>query len=267
MATASEFVACANAQVGYTEYPADSNLTKYGEWFGMNGEPWCDMFVSWVAAEVGAGDIVGKYAYCPYHAAFFKARGQWHPAHEDGFEPQAGDIVFFARRLTACHIGIVRGVTADGDAVLTIEGNTSVTDDDNGGAVMLRTRAYGNPGGSWGILGFGRPQWDKEPAMTDEELRSIAAYVWGYEVNGVSAANRLRTLARDSALEALGYTNAGMNGGADVYQILTDTRKLAGWDYQNAALEDVDAYQILRDVRDAVEELREAVEALNDKIL
>lgn len=274
MATAAEFVACANAQVGYTEHPADSNRTKFGAWYGIDGEPWCDMFVSWVANEVGALGEVGKYAYCPYHAAFFQSRGQYHPAHEDGFTPQAGDVVFFGRKATAVHVGIVRGVTADGGAVLTIEGNTSVSDDDNGGAVMLRTRTYGDPGGAWGILGFGRPAWDKEATMTPEEYETMAAYVLGYEVDGVSVANRLRTLPHDAAIEVLGYVNPAMNGDKDVYQLVTDTRRLAAWDYTNPRLEGVDAYQILRDVRDlvtaeaeAINKLAETVEALCDKIL
>lgn len=265
MATASALVECARAEIGYTEHPAGSNLTKFGAWYGLDGEPWCDMFVSWCAAQVGAGEEVGRFAYCPYHVAFFRSRGQWHPAGEDGFEPQPGDIVFFARKLVACHVGIVAGMTADGGAVVTIEGNTSVSDDDNGGAVMLRTRTYGNPGGSWGILGFGRPAYDsgEVEALTDEDLDRI----FGYEIDGVSVANRLRRLSHETAVETLGYTNEAMNGDADVYQLITDTRRLGGWDYQNARLESVDAYQILRDVRDAVEELREILQELNDKVL
>lgn len=37
-------------QIGHKEDPADSNKTMYGEWFGMNGVPWCAIFVSWVYA-------------------------------------------------------------------------------------------------------------------------------------------------------------------------------------------------------------------------
>lgn len=226
MATASEFVAVAMSQVGYTEGPPESNRTKYGEWFGMDGQPWCDMFVSWCAAQVGALAQVGKYAYCPYHVDYFKVLGKWHPAGEAGFEPQPGDVVFFSRLNVACHVGIVRGMTAAGNAVLTIEGNTSVSDDDNGGAVMTRTRGWGNPQGSWGILGFGRPDFDEEggEGMTPEDAKMLSAYVWGYEVDGTSAANRLKALPRDAALETLGYKNRRMNGENDVYQLITDIR-------------------------------------------
>lgn len=37
-------------QIGHKEDPPDSNKTMYGEWFGMNGVPWCAIFVSWVYA-------------------------------------------------------------------------------------------------------------------------------------------------------------------------------------------------------------------------
>lgn len=266
MTKASEFVACANAQVGYTEHPAGSNLTKYGEWYGLNGEPWCDMFVSWVANEVGALDIVGKYAYCPYHAGFFQALGRYHPAGEAGFEPQAGDVVFFGRKAVAVHVGIVRGTTAAGNAVLTIEGNTSVSDDDNGGAVMLRTRTYGNPGGTWGILGFGRPNWEPEEDM-EIDYEKVAQYVLGYEIDGISVADRLRALPHDTTIETLGYVNERMNGTDDLYQLISDIHRLGLWSYKNERLEGVDAYQILRDIRDGVNELFATLDALNEKIL
>ena len=31
----------ARADLGYTENPPGSNMTKYGEAYGMNGVPWC----------------------------------------------------------------------------------------------------------------------------------------------------------------------------------------------------------------------------------
>ena len=35
----------ARAELGQTEQPAGSNRTKYGAWFGLDGYPWCMMFV------------------------------------------------------------------------------------------------------------------------------------------------------------------------------------------------------------------------------
>lgn len=53
-----------------------------------------------------------------------------------------GDLVFyqFDTDAYADHIGIVESVTATG--VVAIEGNTSVTSNDNGGAVMRRSRKW-----------------------------------------------------------------------------------------------------------------------------
>lgn len=261
MPTANAFLEVALSQVGYTEYPAGSNNTKYGAWYGMNYQPWCDMFVSWCGAECGAADIVGHFALCKSHAAWFIRRGQWHDLTET---PQPGDVVFFGMHGSIEHVGIVRGV--DGGDVLTVEGNTSRSSNDNGGAVMLRRRGLGDPYGEFGIFGYGRPDW-REVELTPEDCRMVAAYVLGYEIDGVSVADRLRSMPHDAAIEALGYVNEAMNGDADVYQLITDTRRLAGWDYKNPRLEGVDAYQILRDVRDGVNEVAEDVDELNQKIL
>lgn len=67
--------------------------------------------------------------------------------------PQRGDVVFFdfsGGHAKRSHVGLVEHVNANG-SLTTIEGNTSVTSQDNGGAVMRRTRwryqvtSYGRP--------------------------------------------------------------------------------------------------------------------------
>lgn len=156
MATAQQMVDKAASQIGYTESPSGSNHTKYGAWYGLDYNPWCDMFVSWCADQIGAGNVVGKYAYCPSHVNYFKNKGQWLDREE---KPRPGDIVFFSNGSRACHVGIVERRNGT-SSVTTIEGNTSVTSNDNGGAVMRRTRTYGKVGSSWYILGFGRPNYD-----------------------------------------------------------------------------------------------------------
>ena len=155
MGTAYDMVRVAQGQMGYKESPAGSNKTKYGSWYGMNGEPWCDMFVSWCAAQIGEGAAVGKFAYTPYHANFFKKRGRW--IGRNG-TPIQGDLVFFANKGTICHVGIVQG-KHDGKLV-TIEGNTSASgSQDNGGMVCRKYRTLGTEGSSWYIAGYGRPDY------------------------------------------------------------------------------------------------------------
>lgn len=144
----------AQSQIGVKESPSGSNRVKYSSWYGLVG-PWCDMFVSWCANMAGVGNVVGKYAYCPSHVNYFKSKGWWHGPE---YQPQPGDIVFFGRRGVACHVGIVERRNG-AQSVTTIEGNTSVKSSDNGGAVMRRVRTYGNPYGSWGILGFAHPPY------------------------------------------------------------------------------------------------------------
>lgn len=159
MATAAQLVAKAAGEIGTKESPAGSNKVKYAKWYGMNGQPWCDMFVSWCADQVGASNAVGKYAYCPYHVNFFKNAtngAQWLGRTSN---PKAGDIVFFSNGTRACHVGIVEK-RLSATSVQTIEGNTSTSSNDNGGCVMRRSRSYGTVGSSWYVLGFGRPKFD-----------------------------------------------------------------------------------------------------------
>lgn len=154
MASGLDLLHKAQSQIGVKESPAGSNRVKYSRWYGLIG-PWCDMFVSWCANQIGASNVVGKYAYCPYHVNYFKKKGWWLSAEA---KPQPGDIIFFASKAKACHVGIVEQRNGS-YSVTTIEGNTSVSSNDNGGAVMRRVRTYGNPRGSWGILGFARPNY------------------------------------------------------------------------------------------------------------
>lgn len=156
MAGANDVLRIAAAEIGTKESPSGSNKVKYAEWYGMNGEPWCAMFVSWVFAQAELLKACGgKFAYCPYWVDYAKEHGMWLDREE---KPQPGDIIFFSNGSRACHVGIVEKRNGS-SSVTTIEGNTSVTSNDNGGAVMRRTRSYGTVGSSWYILGFMRPDW------------------------------------------------------------------------------------------------------------
>lgn len=134
-----QVLAIARKELGYKESPAGSNRTKYGQWYGMNGGPWCAMFVSWVFHHAGyplpkiqIGAPSGG-AYCPYFEAYARRHGQWHPL------PKPGDLALFHfGQKTAIHIGIVEKVK--GTNFYSIEGNTGVNSNANGGAVMRRFR-------------------------------------------------------------------------------------------------------------------------------
>jgi hypothetical protein len=153
--TAQKVLDIARSQIGYQE--SGDNLTKYGAWYGTNGVAWCDMFVSWCAAQAGATDIVGKASYTVAHAQWFYNKGQW------GTTPRVGAIVFFhfgnpswgGRWKGIHHVAFVESVRANGD-IVTIEGNTGGSNY-NGGAVMRRVRSASQ------VAGYGYPMY-KSPA-------------------------------------------------------------------------------------------------------
>ena len=170
MATASDIVEIAKAELGYRE--KGNNDTKYGLWYGMNNNPWCMMFVSWCAMKAGVPeDVIPKLAYVPYAVDFFKKRGRYKKRGE--YRPKPGDIIFFG---SSSHVGLVERV--DGNVVTTIEGNTSaIGNNSNGDGVYRRERKLTY----YWIMGYGIPEYEEEEDMkryqTVEEIPS-----WGQEV-------------------------------------------------------------------------------------
>ena len=136
-----KIIEIARKEIGYKEFPANSNLTKYGEWLGFDGVPWCAMFVSWCYHLGGfpLGNIGFKkgFAGCQTGYAYWKKNG------EITTKPQPADIVLFDwnKDLRYDHTGIFVRDLGNG-FFESIEGNTSGTNQSNGGEVQLRTRKY-----------------------------------------------------------------------------------------------------------------------------
>jgi hypothetical protein len=183
--TAQDLLHKAQAEIGVCEFPSNSNNVKYNTWFygkQVKGAayPWCCAFVSWLFKENPA--LCKKSASCVDLLSWFEKKGQIVKT------PKAGDIVFFkystnARRTN--HVGIVESVS--GRTINTIEGNTSVTSNDNGGKVMRRRRT-GN------IVAYARPAYSPEIKKSNEEIaHEVIAGEWG---NGEERKRRL---------EAAGY--------------------------------------------------------------
>lgn len=126
-------------EVGTKESPPNSNKQKYGEWFGLNSLPWCAMFVSWCYAQAGKPlpniGFAKGFAGCQTGYAFFKKKG-WITDN-----PTAGDIVLFDWQGDGRydHTGLFVEWLKDG-VFTSVEGNTAVGNDSNGGNVMVRTR-------------------------------------------------------------------------------------------------------------------------------
>lgn len=147
----------AQRYIGVTEWPAGSNSTVFGRWMGVDRAPWCAIFVSFCFS-TGAGYTIGAGykaagmherggAYVPTIEQWLKESGQW----LGRVDPQPGDIAIFNwdSKGEAEHIGIVEKSLGNG-SFLCIEGNTSTTNNSNGGSVMRRTRTLQQ------VDGFGR---------------------------------------------------------------------------------------------------------------
>lgn len=130
-------------EVGQLENPANSNKTKYGKWFGFDGVAWCGIFCSWAYAQAGTPlpkiGFTKGFAGCQTAVAHFKETG------ETTNSPQIGDLVFFDWNLDGRydHVGIFNGWKIKDKEFYTIEGNTSLANQSNGGQVMSRTRKTG----------------------------------------------------------------------------------------------------------------------------
>lgn len=153
MPKASDILTIARTELGYTENPQGSNRTKYGKWFGMDGNPWCMMFVQWCFAQAGADDLLPNTttASCGTMMRAAQAAGCWVTG-----DYRPGDVVIydFPGGAATDHTGIVESTTASG--IIAIEGNTGSGNDANGGQVQRRPRS------SEYIKGAVRPQFDTE---------------------------------------------------------------------------------------------------------
>jgi len=132
------------AHVGITEYPPNSNNVIFNtHYYGspVSGEPykWCVVYQWDAFRETGLAHLFydGKKANsCRVLRDWAKKCGRW--VTED-FRP--GDLAlldFSGKRGDPTHIAWLDRV--NGSIFWSYEGNTSATSDDNGGAVMYRTR-------------------------------------------------------------------------------------------------------------------------------
>lgn len=184
--TAQELINIAKNEVGVKENPANSNNVKYNTWYygkSVSGAayPWCAAFVSWCFKS--AQGLCPKTASCLTMLQWFEGKGQIVT------DPRPGDIVFFhystnARRTN--HVGIVIGV--EGKIIRTVEGNTSVSSNDNGGSVMVRKR-------NKNIVAYARPKYSGTVKKSNEEIaQEVINGEWG---TGVVRRQRLTQAGYD----------------------------------------------------------------------
>ena len=133
---ASDIIEVARTQLGYMEgslggtVQGSNDCTKYGEWYGLNYQPWCAMFVSWCANQAGVPtNIIPRHASCDVGMNWFKNHENWQysPAYGGDYTPKPSDIIYFGYKYgseyDSTHVGIVYDV--DDSKVYVIEGNSS----------------------------------------------------------------------------------------------------------------------------------------------
>lgn len=165
----------AQAELGTREIPAGSNNVRYNTWFyrqevydGLWGMtfPWCMAFVQWCYDSAGQT--------LPYRTASCSSLLAWYQQHDPAaivHEPRAGDIAILDFGARISHTGIVE--SAGKTTVTLIEGNTSLTSDDNGGAVMRRTRRRSD------VRAYIRPFYKEDNEMIDYD--KFCEYMARYE--------------------------------------------------------------------------------------
>jgi hypothetical protein len=127
-------VALGLSQVGVAESPSGSNRVLYSTWYGLVG-PWCAMFLSWVLAN--ARNTSGyRFASTASSVAWARRAGRLRPIAE----AQPGDVMVRLYTATTGHTGMATARPAGG-RLRTVEGNTSGSDDRDGGSVQHRDRA------------------------------------------------------------------------------------------------------------------------------
>jgi hypothetical protein len=127
--------------LGYKESPAGSNDSHFGRWYGMNYQPWCAMAVThWYEIEGGGSPSFAKgaaYSFCPYilHDAQAKQGGLSVTS-----SPIPGDVVLFDWYYDGApdHVGLF--IDGTPSSFESVEGNTSTSNNSNGGEVMRRSR-------------------------------------------------------------------------------------------------------------------------------
>lgn len=153
---AADIVGIALTQVGY--HDGYSNNTKYGAWAGNNYVGWCDIFISWCAAQAGVSSSVvpqKSFGGADSGMHWFINKGQF-KYRSSGYTPKTGDIMFLDWNYNGSpdHVGIVVESYPDG-SVRIVDGNYSDKVNDR--------VIYPNSGMVWNnissVVGYGTPAY------------------------------------------------------------------------------------------------------------
>lgn len=163
--TAKDIMTKAISYLNTKESPANSNNVifnthYYGKAVTGSAYPWCCTYVWDIFRLAGASDLFyggKKTAYCPTVETW----GKSNKLTVDKSKGKYADIVLFdfTGRGISGHIGFIVQKNSDG-TYKTLEGNTAVGNDSNGGCVMYRTRSRSS------IRCIIRPKYEAEKENT-----------------------------------------------------------------------------------------------------
>ena len=171
-AFASDVIAIAKKHVGDAELPGNGGwhnkrLEEAMRDFGwQRGWAWCALFSEYVwrtAAQNAKMEALDKRLDVLFSASAvvswrnFDAAEDFETRHGGKIlSPKSGDLVYWQHGSTAQgHAGIV--LSASGNRMMTIEGNTNAAGSREGTVVAIKSRPVGNDG-ALRVLGFVRPK-------------------------------------------------------------------------------------------------------------
>ncbi|MFI6684986.1 LysM peptidoglycan-binding domain-containing protein [Streptomyces sp. NPDC050485] len=182
MSQVSKVLSIAKGEVGYRAERAPgerpSGHQKYSgqvpglEW--SNYQPWCATWVSWVALKAGVTNLFPRTASVWTAMQWFKERSRWSEY------PAVGAVVIYGST-GSTHTGICYAY--DETYIYTYEGNTSLTNDANGNAVMARQRLRRD---SY-VHGYGLPAYVEGIVTADPALKGKAGYTYAAKAAGSTA--------------------------------------------------------------------------------
>jgi CHAP domain len=128
--------------LGVKESPWGSNRQQFGVEYGMNGEPWCAIFVSCMFRHVGyvtpSGAWRFRYSYVP---AIWDDAVNGRNGLRRVWTPKPGDLACYdLRGEQLAHVAFVRTAPAGG-RFTDLGGNTGPADISNGGEVASQSRS------------------------------------------------------------------------------------------------------------------------------
>jgi hypothetical protein len=174
--SASKVIQIAANEVGYHEGKDANgvwdNIQKYSEqvpgllW--SDGQPWCCVFVAWVAMKANLASLYPRTADCATAVQWFKDKGRF------SSYPAIGSQVFFGTDGGA-HTGIV--YKYDANKVYFVSGNSNSTGAPQGDGVYFgeqdRTATY--------VYGYGLPAFSEGIVTADPNLSGKAGYHYAAE--------------------------------------------------------------------------------------